>query len=352
MSELRTDPITGRDVIIAETRSQRPGAFDTMDDPPEGGTCPFCAGNESLTPGEVAALRRDGTRADEPGWQVRVVPNKYPATVTPGGAATGERDTVAGEDDDDADNDRATGELFQTVPASGAHEVIIESPRHIRCVTELSASEQADVFRMYASRLADHRASGLYRYGLLFKNVGSAAGASMPHTHSQLIALAAVPAGVAEELAGSLEFHTSTGRCVYCRMIELERSRCARVVAESKSLVAVCPFASRFPYETWLLPREHASEYESVSSCQAGEVASLMARMLRGLERLLDRPAYNYFIHSAPFDTHTLDHYHWHIELIPRLTKIAGFECGSGVYINPVAPETAARQLREVLASE
>jgi UDPglucose--hexose-1-phosphate uridylyltransferase len=289
----------------------------------------------------VAAVRRDGTGADGPGWQVRVVPNKYPATVRPQESTPG-KTPARGE----------PIELLQTVPATGAHEVIIESPRHIRSVTELSASELAEVFRMYAQRLDHHRRSGFYRYGLLFKNVGSAAGASMPHAHSQLIALTAVPAGVAEELAGSLEFHASTGRCVYCRMIELERSRCARVVAESKSLVAVCPFASRFPYETWLLPREHTSGYESVTRCQAGATASLMARVLRGMERLLDRPAYNYFIHTAPFDRHPLDHYHWHIELIPRLTKIAGFECGTGVYINPVAPETAARQLREVLADQ
>jgi UDPglucose--hexose-1-phosphate uridylyltransferase len=230
--------------------------------------------------------------------------------------------------------------------------VVIESPRHIRSVTELSASELADVFRMYAARLAHHRQSGTARYGLLFKNVGAAAGASMPHSHSQLITLPSVPAGAAEELAGSLEFYASTGRCVYCRMIESEHSQFARVVAESKSLVAICPYASRFAYETWLLPRQHASHFEAVDSCQAGEAASLMARVLRGLERLLDRPAYNYYVHSAPFDTHEPDHYHWHIELIPRLTKIAGFECGAGMYINPVAPETAARQLREALATD
>ncbi|MCA9101331.1 MAG: DUF4921 family protein [Pirellulales bacterium] len=341
MPELRRDPVTGQSVVIAESRSQRPGAFEAVHDDLAVEDCPFCEGSEHLTPGEVAALRYDGTEVDAPGWQVRVVPNKYPATSL-GGDASSHVDASSS----------AGSDWFVAEPAIGSHEVIIESPRHIRSVSELGVAELADAFRMYAGRLAHHRRSGRARYAMVFKNVGSGAGASMPHTHSQLITLPSVPAPVARELRGSLEFYANNGRCVYCELIDRERGDCARVVAESKWYVAICPFASRFPYEVWLLPRNHASSYETSTSCQSGAAASLTHRVLRGVERLLGRPDYNYVIHTAPFDTETLDHYHWRLELIPRLSKIAGFELGAGVYINPVAPETAARQLREVLEPE
>jgi UDPglucose--hexose-1-phosphate uridylyltransferase len=176
--------------------------------------------------------------------------------------------------------------------------------------------------------------------------VGAAAGASLEHTHSQLIVTPIVPITVAEEIAGSHEFYRYRGRCVYCDMIEQDLSRETRIVYDSPGFVAFCPFAARFPFETWIVPLQHASHYESLARPAAEELARVLRRVLERIEAALDRPAYNYIVHTAPFDSGPLAHYHWHIEIIPRVTKTAGFEWGTGFYINPVPPEEAATFMR------
>ena len=329
MPQLRKDPVTGRWVIIAEGRAERPNDFETS----QRQDCPFCEGNEDATPSEVIARREPGTEPNGAGWSVRVVPNKFPALEIEEG----------GDGHPDA---RCRAPLYRTMPGIGVHEVIIESPRHISSTSELSESELAEVLCIYRDRLVELKKDQRLAYGMVFKNVGPGAGASLEHLHSQLIATPIVPINVWEEMTGSLEFYNYRGSCVYCDIIHRELASKKRIVFETTEYVALCPFASRFAFEVWILPKTHCSRYENLDSVAAGELSGVLKRVIEKLENALEGPAYNYIIHTAPFDTDEVGHYHWHIEIMPRITKTAGFEWGTGFYINPVPPEDAAKVLR------
>ncbi len=330
MPDLRKDPIVGRWVIIARSRAKRPHDFQSTPRLGVGGFCPFCEGNEDKTPGEIVAYRNSGSAPDREGWRVRVVPNKFPALEIEGELSN-----------------RGEG-IYDMMRGVGAHEVIIESPKHLLSTSELSVSNLQEVLWVYRDRMVDLKKDPRLVYGMIFKNVGAAAGASLEHTHSQLIVTPIVPISVWEEMTGSLEFFNYRGRCVYCDMIQQELATEKRIVLDMPGFVAFCPFASRFPFETWILPKRHSSHYENIQKNGVDELAGMMRQVMAKIETALDRPAYNYIIHTAPFDSQELGHYHWHIEIIPRLTKTAGFEWGTGFYINPVPPEEAAAFLREV----
>ncbi len=331
MSELRKDPIVGRWVIIAKNRADRPQEIVATEVVRADATaCPFCEGHESDTPHEIAAFRAPGTLRDQPGWRVRVVPNKFPALTL--GAAGGARE--AG--------------LYRSIAGLGAHELVIESPDHVASTTQLSDERLGEVLQIYCDRLLDLKQDRRLACATVFKNLGAAAGASIEHAHSQLMAMPLVPVHLSEELEGSLRLFQQSGTCAFCELLERELAAGDRVVEATREFVAFCPFAARFPYETWILPRSHASHYEALPPGAAGELARILKRTLMRIESALARPAYNYFIHSAPFDTHSLCHYHWHMEIIPRVTETAGFEWGAGFYINPVPPEEAAATLRAI----
>jgi len=334
MSELRKDPIVGRWVIVAPNRAERPQDIVSQPVLQTGLPCPFCEGNEEQTPPEVAACREAGSQRDGPGWRVRVVPNKFPALRPEAVLET-----------------RVDG-LYETMAGVGRHEVIVESPRHLASVSELSAEQLGEVLEVYRDRLVEARQDRRLVYGLIFKNFGAAAGASLAHLHSQLIATPTVPLHVREELAGAVEFLRREGKCVFCRIVEQELADRSRLVLESPRFVAFAPFASRFPYETWVTPKRHATRYEQTAAEDYRELAHVLRETLCRIERAVPRIAYNYFIHTSPFDTGPFDsgepaHYHWHIEIIPRLTNVAGFEWGAGYFINPLPPEEAAAILRE-----
>ncbi len=349
MSELRKDPVTGHTVIVAENRAARPDEFAPLAQSQRfvasdaRATCPFCAGNEHLTPHSVAEYPRPSgehpPRAEsatnrDMSWQVRVVPNKYPAVD--GGAES----AVANR------NPLLSPPGSEISPGTGRHEVIVESPHHLLRLTDLSDEQVALVFRAYRDRLAAAaRESGL-AYGIVFKNQGPAAGASLEHLHSQLMALPFLPLDVARELQLGVETHRRTGRCAMCALLDHELTASQRIVAVTPDFVALCPYASRVPYETWLVPSTHASRFDSCSENLANRLAQFARRLLICLETSMNRPDYNYLIRSAPFDTSPADHYHWRMEVLPRTTRFAGFEWGSGCYINPVAPERAAAELR------
>jgi len=226
--------------------------------------------------------------------------------------------------------------------------VIIESPKHLVSTSQLRDEELREVLWVYRDRLVDLKKDRRLVYGMIFKNVGAAAGASLEHTHSQLIVTPIVPINVWEEMSGSLEFYNYRGRCVYCDMIQQELAGEKRIVVDGPGFVAFCPFASRFPFETWVLPKIHSSHYENIQKNGVDELSGVIRQVIAKIEAALDRPAYNYIIHTAPFDTPELGHYHWHIEIMPSLTKAAGFEWGTGFYINAVPPEEAAAFLRDV----
>lgn len=333
MPELRKDPIVGRWVIIAHERATRPRDFSSEPQhQASAGPCPFCAGRESETPPEIIAYRDRGSPANGPGWRVRVVPNRYPALKVEG--------TL---------NKRGEG-IYDKMEGVGAHEVIIECPAHEVSLANLPEDNIRDVLWIYRDRLLDLKRDPRLVHGMLFKNVGPAAGASLEHTHSQLIVTPIVPISVWEEMTGALEFYNYRGRCIYCDMIEQELTGQKRVVLETERFTAFCPFASRFPFETWILPKSHSSHFEDLSREEAADLADALGRTLRRIEFALGSPSYNYIIHTAPFDHQALPHYHWHIEIIPRVTRIAGFEWGSGFYINAVPPENAGAYLRDVSA--
>lgn len=332
MPDLRKDPIVGRWVIVAKSRAKRPHDFVSAPSISGSKFCPFCVGNEDHTPGEILAYRESGGSANGKGWRVRVVPNKFPALEIEGDL-----------------NKRGDG-IYDTMRGVGAHEVIIESPQHLLSTSELPEKQLREVLWCYRDRLLDLQKDKRLLYGMIFKNVGAAAGASLEHTHSQLIVTPIVPISVQEEIDGSLEFHNYRGRCIFCDMIQQELATEERIVLDTPGFVGFCPYASRFPFETWILPKPHASHYETISSTATDELARVLRKVISRIEAAVDRPAYNYIVHTAPFDTRDLGHFHWHMEIIPRLTNTAGFEWGTGFYINPVPPEEAAAFLRNVAA--
>jgi len=331
MPELRKDPILGRWVIIARERAKRPHDFKSESLPAEPSVvCPFCEGHEEMTPPEIVAYRDFGSRANGPGWRVRVVPNRFPALKIEGNL-----------------NKRGDG-IYDLMDGVGAHEVIIESPAHHKSMATLCAENIREVIWVYRDRLVDLKKDNRLVHGMLFKNVGAAGGATLEHTHSQLIVTPIVPISVWEEMTGALEFYNYRGRCIFCDMVQQELACEKRIVLDSTHFTAFCPYASRFPFETWILPKFHTSHFENIPKPAVDDLGQVLHRILNQLELALDSPSYNYIIHTAPFDHGELPHYHWHIEVIPRLTKVAGFEWGSGFYINPVPPENAAGFLRDV----
>jgi UDPglucose--hexose-1-phosphate uridylyltransferase len=325
--ELRKDPIMGRWVIIAPSRLSRPQNLIECP-PPEDDYDPFLEGNEDTTTPEILAYRNPGSTPNGPGWRVRVIPNKFPAV------------RVEWEQ-----HKRGDG-IYDMMTAVGAHEVIVECPHRETNMSRLSVENIREVFWAYRDRLVDLKRDPRLVHALIFKNKGALAGASLDHSHSQLMVGPIVPIAIKEELDGAEHFYRYRGRCIFEDMIQQELAVESRVVLETEQFVVFCPFASRFPFETWILPKQHHSHYENVPRGAIEELGTVMKRTLRMLEHALDDPPYNYVLHTAPFDSQSLPHYRWHIEIFPRINRVAGFEWGSGFYINPVRPEEAAAFLR------
>ncbi len=330
MPELRKDPIIGRWVIIATERGKRPHDFVIEEEVVKGGFCPFCPGNEHTTPPEIFAYRASGTAPNSPGWSLRVVHNKFPALVLEG------------------DLDRQGEGMFDKMAGIGTHEVIIENPDHLTTLTTISIEGFVQVLTAYRERIRSLAEDPRFKYVLIFKNMGRAAGASLEHSHSQLIGLPIVPELVMEELNGSKFYYNWKERCVFCDMIRQELQQRVRVVLENRDFVALCPFAPRSPFEVWILPKTHYSSYLHLPEDSFQFLAEIFSDTLRRLEKSLGKHPYNFILHIAPIREAELPYYHWHFEIMPKLTLMAGFEWGSGFFINPTPPETAAQYLRDV----
>lgn len=333
MPELRKDPVVGRWVIISTERSMRPVHVAPEPTPLPAGFCPFCPGNEDKTPPEVFAVRENGAAPNGGGWQVRVVPNKFPALQIEGGL------------------DRKGEGLYDKMNGVGAHEVVIEGPEHERDLADMSVEQIAAVLNAYRERFVDLHRDKRVRYVLIFKNHGAQAGATLEHTHTQLIATPIVPKNIQEEMDGSQRYFELKERCVFCDIVEQEtdETNSRRVVTQTERFIAIEPFAPRFPFETWILPRRHDDSFHQVEDeDEFVELAGVLKDTLQRLNRALDRPPYNFVIHTAPVGNGALEYYHWHLEIMPKLTRVAGFEIGSGFYINPTPPEDAAQFLRDL----
>ncbi len=330
MPELRKDPIIGRWVIISTERGQRPSDWPGESKEKLGGFCPFCPGNEDKTPPEIFSIRPKSMEANTTGWQLRVVPNKFPALQIEG------------------ELQRRGRGVYDLMNGIGAHEVIIETPDHYREFNDYSIEQIENVLLAYQSRILDLKKDKRFKYILIFKNHGRSAGASLEHSHSQLIVTPIVPKNVLEELDGAKRHFNLKERCIFCDIIRQEIDSDKRVVTQTDNFIAITPFAARFPYEVWILPQGHSSHFENVERNHYTELAAMLKDVLSRLSKALEAPPYNFVIHTSPIQDGDLDEYHWHIEVIPKLTKVAGFEWGSGFYINPTPPETACAHLRKV----
>ncbi len=329
MPELRKDPIIGRWVIISTERGRRPSEFLSEEVKAKDGFCPLCEGNEDKTPPEVFAIRENCSPPNSPGWTLRVVPNKFPALRVEG--------TL---------NREGEG-LYDKMNGVGAHEVIIETPKHDETLSTLPIDKVIKVLTAYRERMLDLFRDPRVRHVLVFKNHGAAAGASLEHSHSQIIALPVVPKRVSEELDGARAYYQYKDRCVFCDIIHQEMKHKARIIEENRVAIALAPFASRFPFEIWILPKDHSAYFHHAQEAQFEDLALMLSDALRRIDSTLPGSPYNFMLHAAPSNGKDEEFYHWHIEIIPKLTNVAGFEWGTGFYINPTPPEEAAKYLRE-----
>jgi len=339
MPELRKDPVIGRWVIIATERARRPDQFDEIPiEEPSEKSCPFCDGKEQMTPPEIYALRSKHAPANSPGWELRVIPSISPFLRIEG------------------DLDRHGKGIYDLMNGVGAHEIVIETNQHIGNMADLSEEQISKVVTCYIDRIKDLEKDKRFKYVLVFKNYGWSAGAGrIKHSRSQLIATPVNPKRVKEELAGSRLYYDYHERCVFCDLIKQEIKTKDRVILEVDGFIAVTPFAARFPFEVWILPKKHSSDFTTLNMPERLDLGCIMKKVLSKMKKGLNDPAYNYVLHTAPFRRQKLGYwksidsdYHWHIEIMPRLTRVAGFEWGTGFYICPIPPEEAAKFLRGV----
>ncbi|RQD72745.1 MAG: galactose-1-phosphate uridylyltransferase [Candidatus Syntrophonatronum acetioxidans] len=332
MSEIRRDIVSDNWVIIATERAQRPESF-TLERPVKKiaareHSCPFCYGNENKTPPEVFAIRSTPSGSNEPGWEVRVIPNKFPAL----------------ENKQKLDLEKSG--IYEFMSGEGVHEVIIETPEHHLSPGSLSLEQVKKIIDSYYIRYTELEEDTFLQYIQIFRNHGKEAGASLEHPHSQLLALPLLPPSVKKEMAEAREFYFQEKECVYCRMLEEEGVRGERILVHNNDYLAFIPYAARLPFEVWILPRRHQSSFSEMREEERYGLAEVLQKVLSMFINTLGDPPYNFYLHSSPTGLKYLPDYHWHFEIIPKLTTVAGFEMGAGMFINISNPEASAEFLR------
>jgi UDPglucose--hexose-1-phosphate uridylyltransferase len=343
MSELRRNPITKQWVIIAPERAKRPGQFQNHRDQEstsnlETSACPFCPGNEESCGEDLLTYYgNNGGRKGESRWSLRVVPNKYPALVEGGEVMRREE---------------GTGDLFMKMDGAGYHEVVIEHPDHLQTIATMPVESVEGVIASYVERYKVLIRRPNVELVTIFRNSGPGAGTSIRHPHSQIIASPVVPMNFRHVIEETVRYYDTMGTCVYCDMIAQERVLGRRVVSETEQFIVIIPFFSRSPFETWILPKAHRASFSGIHEEEKKDLARVLIDILTRLYRGLDNPDYNYMIHSAPYQEDPADYYHWHLRILPRCYEVAGFELGSGIYLNTTSPEECARFLRQTQASE
>jgi len=334
VSEFRQDPITGRWTIVAENRSARPNEYATPPPASPPSECPFCEGHESWTPPELAAYRGPNGRRDGPGWTVRTIPNKFP-TLAPAGSAVA----------------REPGAWSNVrKPGAGFHEVVIESPEHAPILPFLSRGRVREVVRMLRERVRSLSSTEGVAAVVLFENAGPESGGTLLHPHAQLIGLPEVPPLLAEESLGADRFVRSFGgTCAFESVVSQEREAAVRLVSDDTELTAYAPFASEHPFEVRIIPRRHAGSVGEATDAELDRLAEVLRSTLAALQTVVPGASYNFVARSFADARPEAAAYHWHLDLLPRLIRPDGFEVGGGIAVNPVAPESAAAQLRAAL---
>jgi UDPglucose--hexose-1-phosphate uridylyltransferase len=333
--QLRQDLATRKWCIIATERAKRPDDFTARRHAESlvahSPTCPFCAGNEHMTPTPVYVIP-DPASPGGKAWQVRVVPNMFPALVVP-------------LEDAEARKRHRKG-IYLEMEGCGQHEVVIESPDHSKTIATMSIEEIHNIVRTYRERFLAMDRMNWNQLIIIFRNQGEVAGTSLAHPHSQIVGAPIVPEDIRCRLDEAQRYFDDNGTCVYCDMLEAEITEGTRLVCSNAGFVAFCPFASTVPYAMWIVPRRHASSFGVLTDEEAGLLARILKDALLKLHVLLANPDYNYVIRSSPHHSAGEPHFHWYLEVMPRLTTMAGFEIGSGININVVVPESAAAELR------
>ncbi len=347
MYELRKDPLLGRWVIVAKDSTMRPDDYFSYSSKAEQKAeqfsnedkCLLCSGHEDSTPSEILAYREPKTEPNSPGWWTRVFPYQYPVLKVEG------------------DLNRQGVGMYDKMNGIGAHEIIVESPEHNKTPEDMDITQMERVILTYRDRISDLEKDCRLRYILIYKDHGSTFSVNGPrslHPHSQLIATPVIPKKIKEELDGAKSYYDYKERCIFCDIVKEEIKIGSRIVEERGSFIAFCPFAPLSPFEIWIMPKRHSCSFTEIKNEEAIDLAGILRSVLLKIGDVLNRPDYSYTLHTAPNRIprgghwHTLgDDFHWHLEILPRITKPAGFEWGGGFYVIPTPPEESARYLRE-----
>ncbi|KAG2273634.1 hypothetical protein Bca4012_045885 [Brassica carinata] len=327
--ELRKDPVTNRWVIFSPARAKRPTDFKSKspENPnPKPSSCPFCIGREHECAPEIFRVPPD----DDPNWKIRVIENLYPALS---------------RNLETQSNHQSATATSRTIVGFGFHDVVIEAPLHSIQLSDIDPVGIGDVLIAYRKRIEQIAKHYSINYIQVFKNHGASAGASMSHSHSQIMALPVVPPTVSSRLDGTKDYFEETGKCCLC-----EAKSKHFVIDESSHFVSVAPYASTYPFEVWIVPKDHSSHFHHLDDVKAVDLGGLLKLMLQKIAKQLNGPPYNYMIHTSPLKVteSQLPYTHWFLQIVPQLSGVGGFEMGSGCYINPVFPEDVAKVLREV----
>lgn len=322
MSEFRKDPLHNKWVLIVPERGKRPHAYFKEENKEENKICPFCEGNENMTPPEIDSFRNKGKKGT-PGWNVRVFANKYPALTTEAKEKLNK----------DSSRDSAQG--------YGSHEIVVETPLHERDIYGMTQDEILLFLKMYRKRYIALKQDKKIKSIFIFKNHGRTAGASLSHSHSQIIALPMVPPFIKEAIKTSSNYKS----CIYCALIE-KASDEGRVLLRNESFIVIAPYASEFPYQLMVLPAEHKPHFEETSDKELTLLSGIFKEIFNKYKALLGNVPFNYFINTFPL-RESIPENHWNIQIMPKLTVTAGFEKGTGITINPVPPETAVKELKK-----
>lgn len=333
MPEIRRNLITRDWVIIATERAKRPHELAIPKSPKAvlpsySASCPFCAGNEERTPIECGRI------SDGNGWKVRSVPNKFPALATGGEPVM----TIQG--------------IYRSIEAIGVHEVVIEHPRHDLTTALLPVSDVANIILLYRQRYQEIRKDRRVRAIIIFKNHGERAGTSLEHPHSQIAATPVVPSQIRIRIEEAIRYFDDTGECLFCQTLREELTTNKRIILKTEHFVAFIPYAALSPFHIWIFPRRHSSSFDEITDAEVLDLAFTLKTVLAKLYYGLNNPDYNYSIRSLPTDSFAKDYFHWYLAVIPRLGITAGFELGSGMYINPSLPEESAKYLSELQIPE
>ncbi|MCP4631334.1 MAG: galactose-1-phosphate uridylyltransferase [candidate division Zixibacteria bacterium] len=338
MSTLRRDPVLGRWVVNTDKLDTNSTTLENLYAPYENGQCPFCQGNEHLTPPEIFALRPADTQANTPGWETRVIPNNTPALNIHGKI------------------NRRADLMYDMMDSIGAHEIVVGTPEHIPNMADLSEDQFNKIFSTYKQRFIDLKRDSRLRCAFAYKTYGKRAfEESIPHSHSHIIATPMTPKLIKEQYFGARNYYRYKNRCVYCDFIRQEVEKEKRLIKSNEKFIAIAPFASRFSHEVWILPREHHCDFEDCSEKDIPYFSSLVKDILLRIRTLLDDPPYNFALITGPnrkdresYWSTIEEDYHWHLEIMPTFTKTGGFEWATGFYINDTTPEKAAARLREI----